>query len=180
MHYTFFSTKGQEIITTWVTSREGRQFWREQLVSCATKAGSSAILELAVIVVLYLLYAPFQGPTEELIPFLNELNEERKQRLLESLGNAILVRISFDHGKDCLQLVNLLFAQLPKSFDQVSTEDACVLLLHDIGWRGRQSREAFLSNRTSLCNMVMPSTEIQRSTQRRHSTSEICADVLFL
>jgi hypothetical protein len=115
MHYTFFPTKGQQVMTVWVVSEEGEQFWRERLASYARKAGSSAIFELAVIVVLYLSYTPFQrtarsgdeacSPTEVLIPFLNNLSEKYRQQLLVSLGNTLLRRIGVHHGKDCFQLV---------------------------------------------------------------------------
>ena len=131
----------------------------------ARKAGSSAIHELAVIVVLYFFYTPFHrtarsedeacNPTDVLIPFPTNLSEKGRRQLLVSLGNALVCRIGFDRGKDCLQLVNVLYDQLPKSHDQRPTEDACILLLSGIAERGMQSTEAFLSNRS----LLMQSTE---------------------
>lgn len=167
-------------MTAWVVSEEGEQFWRGRLASCAKKTGSSAIFELAVIVVLYLSYTPFQrtarsgdeacSPTEVLIPFLNNLSEKCRQQLLVSLGNTLLHRIGVHHGKDCFQLVNVLYDQLPKSHDQRLTEDAYVLLLNDIAERGILSREAFLSNQSLI---MQSSTERGQSTERQCSTDEI-------
>jgi len=87
-----------------------------------------------------------------LIPFLSNLGEKHRQQLLVSLGNTLLRRIGVYHGKDCFQLVNVLYDQLPKSHDERPTEDACVLLLNDIAERGMLSREAFLSTKVSICN----------------------------
>jgi hypothetical protein len=160
MHYDFFSTKGKQVITAWVASEAGQQFWRGILASCSRKSGFSAILEIAVVAVLYLSYEPFQhttrsvdedsSPMEELIPFLNNLTEKRRQHLLVSLGYALLYRIGVDDGQACSQLINLLYDRLPRSNDQRPTEDAYLLLINDIGQRGMQSREAFLSNQISL------------------------------
>jgi hypothetical protein len=136
-----------------------------------------AVLELAVIVILYLSYSPFQrttrsgdeacSPMEELIPFLNDLDKKHRQQLFLSLGNALLLRIAFENGKECYQLINVLHNQLPRSHDYRPAEDACVLLLEDIAECRMPSREAFLSRRKSLHNMIVQSTE------RRCSTGEI-------
>jgi hypothetical protein len=174
MHYDFFSTKGKQVITAWVASEAGQQFWRGILASCSRKSGFSAILEIAVVAVLYLSYEPFRhttrsvdedsSPMEELIPFLNNLSEKRRQHLLVSLGYALLYRIGVDDGQACSQLINLLYDRLPKSHDQRPAEDACVWLINDIGQRGIQSMEAFMSNQISLQDMTTQRRERRRST----------------
>jgi hypothetical protein len=108
MHYDFFSKKGKQVITVWVASEAGQQFWRGKLASCSRKSGFSAILEIAVVAVLYLSYDPFRdtsrstdedsSPLKELIPFLNNLSEKRRQHLFMSLGYALLYRIGVDNG----------------------------------------------------------------------------------
>jgi hypothetical protein len=136
-----------------------------------------AVLELTVIVILYLLYIPFQrtarfenevcSPIEELISFLNNLDEKYKQQLFLSLNHALLILFTFENGKKCFQLINVLHKQLLQSYDNRPAKDACVLLLKDIAKRRIPFRETFLSSRKSLYDIIIQSTE------RLYSTGEI-------
>jgi hypothetical protein len=171
MHYDFFSRRGKEIMSAWIDSEDGHQFWIGQIASCARQTGFSAIVELAVVVVLWLRYAPLRivsgsgettSPVEELIPFLNHFSARRRQFFFVRLGHALLQRLGIGHGQNCFQLVNLLYPSLPMDNVPILIERACEWLFDDMCERGRRPGDAFLSHQTSLRQMVMHCPEFDR------------------